>query len=361
MDNSNLVIKNNNSANQTKLEVNNSTGLPFQFILMIITLTITGFLFYKPLFRFNCNDARPRVKSLNKDISIITQKPTPVKVGLFIHDFPEFDVLNDNFVFDGIIFFEFDPTVFNLENITKFSFKNGNFLYKSEPQVKLNKDLAFARYNIKVKIKSGLNYKLFPFASHRLNIILDNNFLYIEEISFKAAISKFIINKDTNISGWKEYNKEVISGYYSAQFQKFKSQDTVRHPRVGFIIEYLNNSTKELLSIFLPLFLLFFMSIFSLGLNPIIYFHQILSLTSGSLTGALSYRYIINNMSPKVEYFMLSDIVYFVFLGLIIFIFLCSCQIYSLSKKTIIVLSILCNLTIILTFFYVFKIWSNLG
>ncbi len=348
------------STQQPVISSDNSTGLILQIILMFITLSVTGYIFYKPLFNFTCNDPMPEVKPLDKNLITVIQKPNLVKVGLFIYGFSKFDILNDNFTFDGILFFEFDPTILNLERISKFSFKNGNILYKSEPQIKLNKDLVFVRYDIKAEIKSGLNYKLFPFASHRLNIVLDNNFLYIEEMAFKAPSSKFIVNPEVHVSGWQEHNKEVLYGYYNAQFQKFKSDSTISHPRVAFIIEYLNNSTKEILSIFLPLFMMFFMAVFSFGLDPIVYFHQIVGLASGSVTGMLSYRYVIHNISPKVEYFMISDIIYFTFLGLIIFIFLCSCQMYDLTKKHKIFLSIFCNGVVIATFIYVFKIWNKL-
>lgn len=339
---------------------NSATSLTFQLILISITLLITAYLFYKPLFKFNSLDLTPKVNTLDKDIKISSYDISIVNIGLFIYDFSKFDILKDEFTFDGTVFFEYDPTTLKLEDISKFAFKKGNILYKSDPHIRVDRNLVHVRYDIKVEFKAGLNYKLFPFSSHRINIILDNDFLYIEEMNFKSKISNFIVNPEIYISGWKEYNKDVVSGYYNTQFQKFDLRANIRHPRTCFVIEYLKDSTKEILSIFLPLFLLFFMAISSLGLNPEIYFHQIIGLSTGSLMGILSYKYVINNISPKVGYYMISDMIYFVFLVLIMFIFIVTCKIHELSKKQKIFISIFCNLIIILTFSYIFKYWSNL-
>ncbi|CDK30868.1 hypothetical protein [Candidatus Babela massiliensis] len=335
-----------------------STTIIFQLILMTITLAIVGYLSYKPLFEFNSLDSLPEVKSFNPKVGHISQMPNSVKVGLFIYDFPKFDFVRNDFIFDGLIFFEFDPTILTLETLNQFSFRKGKILYKSDPNITLKNGLIFVRYDIKVEFKTDLNYKMFPFNNHRINIILDNDFLYFQEIMFKPSIARFIINPDMYVAGWKEYNKDILAGYYSAQLQRFKPSSIIRHPRVGFTIEYLKNSMREMISIFLPLFLLFFMSIFSFAMEPKTYFGSIIGLSTGSVTGMLSYRYVINNLSPNVGYFMFSDIIYFVFLAIVIFVFLCNSQAFDLTAKQKAAISLLMHLIIVFTFIYLFKFWS---
>lgn len=335
-----------------------ATSVSIQIILLIINLSIIGYLFYNEIYNFESIDLSPNINLIDHKLLTIKTNPSIVKVSLYIYDFNKFDILTNDFIIEALISFEYDPTVLNLDIIDKFSFIRGTILYKSSPRIQIKNNSIFVSYELKVQFKTNLNYRLFPFSSHKINLILENKELYSEEVSFKADTNKFITSQYINLNGWKEYNKQVITGYYKATLQE-NSKETIYHPVVNFSIEYLNNSIKDIVSIFLPLFLLFFMAVFSFAMDPKFYFTFIVGLSTGSVTGMLAYKYVIDKLSPQVDYFMFSDIVYFVFLAIVIFIFLCNSQAFGLSSKKKVYLTLFVYFVLIFTFIYLIKFWNK--
>lgn len=344
-------MKNNQSANNNL----KYTSHTFQLILMTITSCIIAFLVYRQTSTFNSTDPR---RVINPIVSTTLSKESlfSINVGLYIQNFIEFNIVNNEFIFNGIIFFEFMPGVISLEDVGKFEFVRGEIVQKSKPTTYFEGDKLVARYNIRVKFSSDLNYKLFPFSSHRINLIMVNHDISPDQIKFKSDVATFNIDKSIYISGWHEYNRYVAAGYSLAELEKF-SKAKVANPIIVFTIEYLQSGIKNLLSILLPLIFLFFIAIFSFALDPDKYSSSLSSISVGCATGLLAYKFVIDKFSPNVNYFMISDVLFFLFLGLVCTILIINLRTVSISGKSKRNISIMMHLIVIFTFIYLFNFW----
>ena len=277
-----------------------------------------------------------------------------VKVGLYIKDFTEFDMLSNTFVFSGILWFLFDPSIISLETLSKFSFEKGDIQSLSAPSTRIVQGKLLARYNVRVKFKTNLVYSLFPFESHTVYITLDNNFITPGEAVFDTSLNEFIVSPDIKIAGWHLYDTRANTGYSYARLEKHKSENDMYHPRVVFALTYDHSGMRQALTILLPLLLTFFMSIFSFTIDPSKNYTSILTLSVGAVTALLAYRFVIENLSPKVGYFMLSDYLFFLLLVGVFLVFLVNIGSIYFRERYKKLLIVVLHLLLLVSFFYIF-------
>lgn len=241
-----------------------------------------------------------------------------IQTGLFIDEFQQFSIEANNFIFDGIVWFKFNPGEISLDTIEKFSFEKGTLLYKSPPETKIEGDSLLARYNIRLQFSSNLQYKNFPLDHHRINIVLTNKFTNPSEVFFDSEYRDLIINSDMSFRGWSQIDKEVETGYTVSELDPGDPQQTILRPAVVFSINYARTSIRYTLSIILPLALVFFVSLFGISL-PL---KAAIAGSAAGVTAILAYRFVIENLSPRVGFFMMSDYLFFIFLGMTLLIFI---------------------------------------
>ncbi len=262
-----------------------------------------------------------------------------VKVGLYIRDFSEFNITKEEFTFSGIIWFVFDPTLVSLETIGKFSFEKGEILEKSAPKVRLVDNNALVYYDIKVKFTSPLRYDLFPFDDHRIYILFTNNFVSAVEVKFESSTYDFVVKPTLRDIGWEQVDRRVQAGYLKDDLDPYDEAKNTYHPRVAFALDYSRVGVRYITLIILPLLLLLFLAIFTFSLDAKKSSGTALSLAAGGVTGIIAYRFVMESMSPSVDYFMISDKIFFLFFVAIFFIFLVNffANIYTLNQKRILV------------------------
>ncbi len=152
--------------------------LYFSITLIILSAIALAFFLYQASQTVTSVDPMPELLSVTPETAdTLGGNPSIVTVGLYIKDFTEFDMVTNNFIFSGILWFLFDPSVVSLETLAKFSFEKGEIQYVSAPSTRIVQGKLLARYDIRVKLKTNLVYTLFPFDSHKLYITLDNNFV----------------------------------------------------------------------------------------------------------------------------------------------------------------------------------------
>lgn len=288
----------------------------YQIVMICITTSLALLIGYQFANKFHSLDPESTMYSVTpQKIREWGTQPTEVSVGLHIINFPIFDIVKNNFVFDGIVWFEFDPALIALETIAKFSFEKGDILKISEPDTKLINGKFFARYNIRVQFTSNLDYKLFPFDDHRLNIVLVNKFVSPSEVMFESYDAGFTMQEGIFIPGWYVVSEGVRTGYAQAQLEVYDPSKMVLNPKVVFEIDFERSGAQQILLIFLPLFLIFFTGLFSFGFDPEKSTNLVWTLASASVASMISYRFVIQNMSPTIGYFTFSDIVFTLFLA----------------------------------------------
>jgi len=298
------------------LNISNFIKPGYQVSLVVITMSLLFFLTYLRMHKFHNIDPRPQVSTLGKTLS---QDLSIIDTGFYIRNFLDFDMLKNDFLVDGYLWFEFDKSKVSQEAIDDFSFGKAEIVKKSKPYMSESGDRLFVGYDVKVRFPSNLNYKYFPLDDHSLYLTLNNLSLSIDKAHFHVADSAFRVSPFLYTAGWKNVGKQVTSGLKTLVLDATRK---ISFPRVLFSIDFMSTSMKRFLLIFLPLFVIFFLSLFTLSLDPTRYYAVILSVLAAMMTALLTYRFVIESMSPKVPYFMLSDRIFNFFLYLSFAIFL---------------------------------------
>lgn len=292
----------------------------YQMGALLITSLLTTYLAYRQIENFFPLEPAPLLFDITpKQLRMWNAEPVEVKVGMQVINFSNFNLVNNEFVIDIILWFEFDPSIISLDSIGKFSFDKGEIKKKSDPKTKIIDGRFFAEYEVRFSFSSNVTHQFFPLDDHRLYITLINNAAPPSELVYDASPSGFTISDSIFIRGWDIVNKGVNSGYEEWILDKHDSRRIVRHPKVTFSIDVKRSGYRFIFLIFMPIFLLFFIGLFSFSFNPEDKNSRgnIMNLASGSLASLLAYRFVINNMAPSgVGYFMLSDHIFNLFLGL---------------------------------------------
>ncbi len=241
-------------------------------------------------------------------------QPAEVKVGLYIKDFSEFNIVDNRFEFSGILWFYFDPSIVSLDTLGKFSFEKGKILSISQPSTRIVQGKLLARYDIRVSFKANPTFAAFPFDSHTICITMDNNNVSPGEVIFDSTYDELVLSPELSYAGWKIYGTRVYPGYSIARVDKSHREYDVAHPRVIFALDFVHSGVRQAILIIFPLLLLFFMAMFTFALDMENYKTSIASLTAGAITGILAYRFVIDRLAPQVGYFMESDSLFFLFL-----------------------------------------------
>lgn len=247
---------------------------------------------------------------------------TTVKTGLSIYKWREFDIINNNFVFEGTIWFKFDPTLISLETVANFDFEKGEILHISAPRSKLIGNIIFATYSIVVKFKTELDYRLFPLDDHMLSLVLVNKKVSPEEMIFSIDNQSFNVDTKTESYGFIKDYQLTTPGYVTEVIDTRDMIDDLEHPAIQFSMLYRRWHLKYGFIILLPMVIFIVVMLTSFSYDPDKYFSSIMVANGASLSGLIAFRFVIENMSPKVGYFMLSDYFYAVFLIIAAILFL---------------------------------------
>jgi hypothetical protein len=281
-------------------------------------------LLYYPTTVFSPADPAPEVQPLTPEAAKkigISSKSITVETGMYIENFHEFDLTNNNFVITASIWFKFDPSVISLDTIGQFSFDKGDILSISKPDTKFIDKLLFAQYRIKLKFTTNLNHKTFPLNDHRIYLILTNKFISPKEIIFTASESGLTLSPNMIIAGWENVGHAVMTGYTQAQLERHDTKTTIYNPVVVFSIDFIRSGMRQIFVLVLPLFFVFFLALMTLSLDPAEFAGMRISLSIANISALIGYRFIIENISPKVGYFLLSDHIFNLFLALVFMVF----------------------------------------
>ena len=334
-----------------------STSVYFQLICIALSAGIITFLVLHTMRDFHTLDEAPELLPITPAAAeALGGTPAQVRVGLNISNFSEFSILRNEFIFSGTLWFLFDPSIISLDTVKKFSFEKGEILNIAQPATRIIGNKLLASFDIKVKKADNLNHAHFPFSSHTFNVVIDSH-SSPAELSFVSSIQNFVLSKSVLLSGWKIQGERVETGYTQSALQENNTQVTLYHPRIIFSLDFAVSQLRQLLTILLPLILLFYLTLFTFSMNPTFYYRSITGLSSGIVTALIAYRFVIENLSPKVGYFMLSDYIFFLFLGVSCAIFMANTQTLEMSRRQKEILTIVMHGIILVAIFYLLNYW----
>lgn len=290
--------------------------IAFQVICVAISLCWLTLAVNRRLTIFNPREQGPEIVHITPTIyQQFGGFANFVTVGLFIDRFQTFDITNNQFVFSGYVWFKFLAGTISARNLEQFYFLQGDILERSAPETQVIDQYVLTTFHVKVKFSSVLNYKDFPFDGHRIRISITHNNLSPEEIIFESAERDMTVKSDEQQAGWRKIAQDTDTGYLESAIDAYDKRNTQYHPAVTFSIDYERYGTRFILSIFLPLLLIFYVAVFGFSLDE----GSALRNAVGGVTGILGYRFVIDNLSPKVGYFMISDYIFFLILTLTCF------------------------------------------
>ncbi|HJM69191.1 MAG TPA: hypothetical protein QGF02_04555 [Candidatus Babeliales bacterium] len=280
-------------------------------VMSLITIALFFVILYYPLNKiFFSSDTAPKIQYLTpKKLGSFGGEVPKVAVSLSIKDFPEFSIVNNQFVLEGTISFEFNPELISITTLNKFSFEQGTILSKSEPTTRLIGNNLLVYYDIRVRFNSNMDYHLFPIDDHRLFIVLDNKSVSPNSMQFVSSNDNFILSKSVFTGGWKTISSFVETGYIETSLEKNDDTKNISYPAVVFSIDFIRSGIRPIVIIFIPLLILFILSTFILFWEKEQMASRII-ICSAIIGALLTYRFVIEQMSPQVGYFMISDYVF---------------------------------------------------
>lgn len=261
--------------------------------------------------------------------------PVQIKTGLFINNFLNFDLVKNDFVISGTVWFEFDSKQVTLEQLEQSVFSKGKLdapamLHgRAKPLVETRGDKTFAQYQIQVKFTSNLDHSRYPFDSHRLYLTLNNPYLDSHKYRFVSDPTQLMISNNAHTPGWKMIGKQVQTGQVS---KKIGSGKEINYPRVIYSVDFVRDSFKDILLLILPLIVALFMAMFVFSYDRGHYESGVLSVSGTTVGAMVGYRFVINNVAPHVPYFMLIDHLFnlFLLLAFVVFLF----NVFNLLKRS---------------------------
>ncbi len=291
-------------------------------ILAIIVTSICVSLLLK--FEYRKEIYPEEIPAILEQSDQVKKLASNVTVGIHINTFPQFSFTQGDFSMDAIIWFRFPKATETLDTIDNFVIHNSQFvskdkmLYKSPPIIKVLKDDVLIAFHIQAKYKTTLEYKKFPIGDHRLNFILINKSVTSRELVFNTSGENITLSNDIMVDDWKPKKTFAKGGYIKSILNPKDSDMEIDHPCAVFSIDFESIGGRSLISLYFPLFVVFFIGLLSLLIN--IFDLTRLGMIASSLPMLVLFRLVIESISPHVAYPTHIDFVYYalVFLSLII-------------------------------------------
>ena len=294
-------------------------SLSFKLSLMGLLLAYLPIIFKVSYSRFNVTDTLPQLQAINTEVlKKLGTFTVRVKTGMFIKNFPVFDVIKNTFLVDSVIWFEFNGDEIMLETVEKFSIDNGKILNKSTPDIKMSGDRVFAKYNVLFELKADLNFHKFPFENHKLPILLSNDFVTPNEMFFVIDASSFQLLPNIAPAGWSFRDTAVDAGFVQLKLDTQDKTKLTETPKALFVLNFVKASIRKVLIIFVPLYSAAALSLLSFVMNIANVVGKF-SIAITALTALLGYRFVIEQVMPQVGYLTTTDAIY---LFLLLFVFL---------------------------------------
>lgn len=285
--------------------------LIFQHLVLLCSIISITLFFKRALDSFTPQDPLPEMQTINvekqKEFGIFATK---VAVGILIKNFQTFDLIKNAFIADLAIWFNFDPDQIMLETVSQFSFDNGDILKKSSPDIRINGNRTVAKYDVRVSFKSLLTYKRFPLEDHRVSLVLTNNFTTPAEMFFTTEDATFKIDPNIFIADWLIKDLKTDAGYQEISLNEQGSVSSA--PKVQFVFYVEKKGYKDTLIIFIPLYLVTFITAYSFLISFLSSTRSFMASTA--IPALLGYRFVLQNLLPQIGYFTTTDYIYLMLL-----------------------------------------------
>lgn len=284
---------------------------------VLITSSIL-IIFVLALFRTRISDTilpiNPITEQVLQEIKPLAEK---VHVGLYVRNFPKFNVVNNLFTLDCVIWFKFNPENVALDEVRDFAFLNGEIRKPAistalEPTIRRIGDQVLVFFDMNVDLTSDFSFKYFPFGRHILTIAIMDEDVTPQEIIYETDNDSFVINPMLQLATWRIDHHSTDYGYEEVCLQKGNMQKIVRFPLARFHLFFSSTGFKYIVIFFTPILFALLLALFSLlipykigGDNS-----YMTMLSSSSFAALIAHRFVIETMIPKVGQLTVTDAIF---------------------------------------------------
>jgi hypothetical protein len=259
---------------------------------------------------FYTSDQLPSIQLFNNSDQQVFNKS--IECGFYLKNFIEFNHINNKFVIKGTIWFESPQEIKSV--IDKFSVGKGEIIYKSDPVLSEINGKLISEFDLRLEFPANLTYKYFPLEDHVISFAISNAHLAKKGFALKSQDDNFQISPNLYVDGWNIFQKRVFSGYEKINI----GRNEVLNNRVVFSIDFLQTSKRLFMLIIAPLIICMFLAFMAFSVD-FARFEPLMNLVLSSIAAIIGYRFVIETLSPKVSYFIFSDIFF-----LLILVFTCA-------------------------------------
>ncbi|MCF7899163.1 hypothetical protein K9L05_00755 [Candidatus Babeliales bacterium] len=296
-------------------------NIKIKFLAILLALFYVSLIF---VWEYNKRIYPEKIAPINQITDNIKKISTRVSTGLFINNFLEFSFAKNNFLIDAYVWFKYPANKNLIEDLEKFSFKESEIIYKSPASIeKINDKDELAIFKVKVSLKfPDINHKNYPIGDHRLNIILENNYVTYDKFYFSTDDNNFEISKQIYIPKWKPIKTSAQAGFLDAKLNFDKETITINYPCALFNINLKNINIRETITLYLAMLGIFLIILLTLLLPLDPYANRISAITA-SIPILVLFRTVILQLSPAAGEFNKADFLYFllVFCSIIVLFF----------------------------------------
>ncbi len=317
----------------------------FQLILIAFTSIILSSFFYFSSFRYYSVDVPPKTHGspVNNENNRI-----PVDMDIQVQDFVKADFNQAAATINMLISLTHARTKLTKEDLASFYFKRAAL--KSKELIAISETPTHITYTWQVVAECtfDFDYSFFPLNDHMLSITLST---MNSSIIFKTANLSFLFSDTLDLNGWNIIKNESRATCSFSLPEGMSRGVPVSNVECAMALNKVG--FRAILGIFLPLCILLFIALLTLSLNNAMG----ITLTINLLLALNAFRIVLENMSPKTSYLLMSDIIFLAILLMIALIFFIQVCIDWFSPRARYFLIALMHLVLIVLFFSFVKHW----
>jgi hypothetical protein len=290
------------------------SSVRYRISVLILTIICTCGIFYLTL------GTRPRI-DLKPDILPITpalynqwgQYADILNMGMYITNFAVSDFAQGLFMIDAYLWFEFDPQIFSLDTIEKFTVDKGSILEKKFIDAVKVEESIFVKYKTRFEVKSNLNFKYFPLDAHRLSIVVKYDNLAPSEVILTSFFTRTWFGYNAVSANWA-YGQPVSDfGYIQTTLDSLDESSVSNCSAATVSFDFERLTIREAVVVILPFIVLLFIILASLSMMASGI--QMLIIGILCILGMFIHNIVIRSMAPITSYYTLNDGIFLLVLG----------------------------------------------
>ncbi|MCX8171286.1 MAG: hypothetical protein N3E47_04875 [Candidatus Bathyarchaeota archaeon] len=223
-----------------------------------------------------------------------SSNPANVEVGVWLVNVEKVDLSASSYRLDFYLWFRFDPSKINPEDMREFEFVNG---FPTKYEVKVDAENGYLEYRVRGDFIKTFDFSRYPFETHMLTVEIEHKNLNASILAFTIDPTSNI-DKEANVAGWE------IGGFEAAV--KEHSYGSEVYSRFVFSIKLKRPMLSSFVKSVLPVAVITTISLLTFFISPQ-NFGQRIGLGVTTLMSAATFHLALLSGIPPVGYLTLAD------------------------------------------------------